>query len=109
LFGPSTALTRKNARFLWTNECEQSFQELKRWLVTAPVLTLSSESCFVIYNDASRKGLSCVLMQNSRVIAYASQQLKSYELNYPSHDLELVALVFALKIWRHYLYISQES
>jgi hypothetical protein len=105
LSGPLTALTRKNARFLWTDECEQSFQELKRRLVTAPVLTLPSESCgFVIYSDASRKGLGCVLMQNSKVVAYASRQLKSYELNYPTHDLELAAVVFALKIWRHYLY-----
>jgi hypothetical protein len=105
LSGPLTALTRKNARFLWTDECEQSFQELKLWLVTAPVLTLPSESCgFVIYSDASRKGLGCVLMQNGKVVAYASRQLKSYEKNYPTHDLELAAVVFALKIWRHYLY-----
>jgi hypothetical protein len=105
LSGLLTALTRKNARFLWTDECEQSFQELKWWLVTTPVLTLPSESCrFVIYSDASRKGLGCVLMQNGKVVAYASRQLKSYELNYPTHDLELATIVFALKIWRHYLY-----
>jgi hypothetical protein len=105
LSGLLTALTRKNALFLWTDECEQSFQELKWWLVTAPVLTLPSESCrFVIYSDASRKGLGCVLMQNGKVVAYASRQLKSYELNYPTHDLELATIVFALKIWRHYLY-----
>ena len=105
MFGPLTALTRKNVRFLWTDECEQSFQELKRWLVTAPIVMLPSESCgFVIYSDASRKGLDCVFMQNDRVVAYASRQLKRYELNYPTHDLELVAIVFALKIWRHYLY-----
>jgi hypothetical protein len=59
---------------------------------------------FVIYSDASRKGLGCVLMQNGKVVAYASRQLKSYELNYLTHDLELAAVVFALKIWRHYLY-----
>jgi hypothetical protein len=105
LYGPLTVLTRKNARFLWTNECEQSFQELKQRLVTAPVLTLPSESCgFIIYSDASRKGLDCVLMQNGKVVAYASHQLKSYEKNYPTHDLELVAVVFTLKIWRDYLY-----
>jgi hypothetical protein len=63
LSGSLTALTRKNARFLWTDECEQSFQELKWQLVIAPVLTLPSESCgFVIYSNASRKGLGCVLM-----------------------------------------------
>ena len=59
---------------------------------------------FVIYSDASKKGLGCVLMQNGKVIAYASRQLKDYERNYPTHDLELAAVVFALKIWRHYLY-----
>ena len=59
---------------------------------------------FVIYSDASKNGLGCVLMQNGKVIAYASRQLKEYEKNYPTHDLELAAVVFALKIWRHYLY-----
>jgi hypothetical protein len=105
LSGPLTALTRKNAQYVWTNECEQSFEELKKRLVTAPVLTLPTEAgSFVIYSDASLKGLGCVLMQNGKVIAYASRQLKSYEQNYPVHDLELAAVVFALKIWRHYLY-----
>jgi hypothetical protein len=105
LSGPLTALTKKNARFEWTEECEHSFQELKQRLVTAPILTLPSGSDgFVIYSDASRKGLGCVLMQNGKVIAYASRQLKNHELNYPTHDLELAAIVFALKIWRHYLY-----
>jgi hypothetical protein len=102
---PLTTLTRKNARFIWTDECEQSFQELKRRLVTAPVLALPMKSGnFVVYSDASKKGLGCMLMQNGNVIAYASRQLKSYEQNYPTHDLKLAAVVFALKIWRHYLY-----
>ena len=102
---PLTRLTRKNAKFEWTNECERSFQELKQRLVSAPVLTIpSSSSGFVIYSDASHKGLGCVLMQHGKVVAYASRQLKSYEQNYPTHDLELAAVVFALKIWRHYLY-----
>uniref|UniRef100_A0A2N9H3S5 Integrase catalytic domain-containing protein n=1 Tax=Fagus sylvatica TaxID=28930 RepID=A0A2N9H3S5_FAGSY len=83
----------------------RSFQELKQRLVSAPVLTIpSSSSGFVIYSDASHKGLGCVLMQHGKVVAYASRQLKSYEQNYPTHDLELAAVVFALKIWRHYLY-----
>jgi hypothetical protein len=74
-------------------------------LVTAPVLALPTESGnFVVYSDASKKGLGCVLMQNDNVIAYTSRQLKPYEQNYPTHDLELAAVVFALKIWRHYLY-----
>jgi hypothetical protein len=105
LLGPLTTLTRKNASFVWTNECEQCFQELKRRLVTAPMLALPTESSnFVVYSDASKKGLGCVLMQNDNVIAYASRQLKLYEQNYPTHDLELVVVVFALKIWGHYLY-----
>ena len=57
-----------------------------------------------MYSDASHQGLGCVLMQNGKVVAYASRQLKPYEMNYPVHDLELAAVVFALKIWRHYLY-----
>jgi hypothetical protein len=105
LSDPLTALTKKNARYEWTDECERNFQELKRRLVTAPILTLPSGSGgFVIYSDASRKGLRCVLMQNGKVIAYASRQLKNHELNYLTHDLELATVVFALKIWRHYLY-----
>jgi ribonuclease HI len=81
------------------------FQELKRRLVIAPVLTLPMESVgYVVYTDASKKGLGCVLMQQGRVVANASRQLKNHEKNYPTHDLELVAIVYALKIWRHYLY-----
>jgi hypothetical protein len=105
LSGPLTALTRKNAHFVWTDECEQCFQELKRRLVTVPVLALPTESGnFIVYSDASKTGLGCVLMQNGNVIAYASHQLKPYEQNCLTHDLELAAVVFALKIWRHYLY-----
>ncbi|WMV25681.1 hypothetical protein MTR67_019066, partial [Solanum verrucosum] len=77
---PMTKLTQNKAKFEWTNEG------------------------FVVYCDASRVGLGCVLMQNGKVIAYASRQLKVHEKNYPTHDLELAAVVFALKIWRHYLY-----
>jgi hypothetical protein len=105
LSGPLTALTRKNAHFVWTDECEQCFQELKRRLVTAPVLALPTESGnFVVYSDSSKKGLGCVLMQNGNVIAYASRQLKPYEQNYHTHNLELATIVYTLKIWRHYLY-----
>ncbi|GJU60513.1 retrotransposon protein, putative, ty3-gypsy subclass [Tanacetum coccineum] len=87
------------------DERNESFEELKRRLVSAPILTLPSGSGgFQIYSDASKKGLGCVLMQHGKVIAYASRQLKPYEVNYPTHDLELAAVVFALKIWRHYLY-----
>jgi hypothetical protein len=58
---------------------------------------------FVVYCDASRQGLSCVLMQEGKVVAYASRQLKKHEKNYPTHDLEVAAVVHILKIWRHYL------
>jgi ribonuclease HI len=101
LSGPLTTLTKKNARFIWSDEC---FQELKQRLVFAPVLTLPKESeKFVIFSDMSLHGLGCVLKQQDKVIAYASRQLKDHERNYPVHDLELAAIVYALKIWRHYL------
>ena len=78
--GPLTRLTQKNAKFLWKDECEKSFQELKDRLVSALVLTLPTGSGgFVIYSDASHKGLGCVLMQHGKVIAYASRQPKRYE------------------------------
>ncbi|KAL0539868.1 hypothetical protein IC582_024089 [Cucumis melo] len=102
---PLTQLTRKGAPFVWSKACEDSFQNLKQKLVTASVLTVPDGSgSFMIYSDASKKGLGCVLMQQGKVVAYASRQLKSHEQNYPTHDLELAAVVFALKIWRHYLY-----
>ncbi|KAM0961741.1 hypothetical protein TB1_020386 [Malus domestica] len=102
---PLTKLTRKDVKFDWDENCEQSFQQLKYCLTHAPVLVLPDDSGnFEIYSDASLNGLGCVLMQHNRVIAYASRQLKIHEMNYPTHDLELAAIVFALKIWRHYLY-----
>ena len=74
-------------------------------LVEAPVLTQpTSRKEYTLYNDASGIGLGCVLIQDEKVVAYASRQLKPYEQSYPSHDLELAAVVFALKIWQHYLY-----
>ena len=74
-------------------------------LVEAPVLTQSTPGKeYTLYSDASRIGLGCVLMKDGKVVAYASRKLKPHEHNYPTHDLELVAVVFALKIWRHYLY-----
>ena len=98
-------LTKKGKPFAWTPACEQSFQELKKRLVTAPVLTVPDVlGNLVVYSDASGEGLGCVLMQKGKVLAYASRQLKEYERNYPMHDLELVAVVFSLKTWRHYLY-----
>ncbi|KAD2805507.1 hypothetical protein E3N88_38884 [Mikania micrantha] len=102
---PLTQLLRKGVKYSWNEEREKSFEELKKRLVSAPILTLPCGSGgYHIYSDASKKGLGCVLMQHGKVIAYASRQLKPYEVNYPTHDLELAAVVFALKIWRHYLY-----
>ncbi|KAM1551782.1 hypothetical protein ACFX10_043867 [Malus domestica] len=96
---------RKDVKFEWDNKCEQSFQQLKYYLTHAPVLALPDDSGnYEVYSDASLNGLGCVLMQHGRVITYASRQLKPHEKNYPMHDLELAAIIFALKIWRHYLY-----
>jgi len=102
---PLTKLTRKGQPFEWNEACEFSFQELKKKLTSAPVLILPDPTKnFEVYCDACGQGLGCVLMQERKVAAYASRQLKQHELNYPTHDLELAAVVFALKIWRHYLY-----
>ena len=77
---PLTELIRKSNRFEWTDHCEKSFQELKKRLITAPVLSLPVDDAkFVVYCDASKLGLGCVLMQEGKVIAYASRQLKDYE------------------------------
>src|ERR1043166_295006 len=102
---PLTQLTQKSKEFVWGEKQEQAFQTLKQRLCNGPILTLPEENeNFVVYCDASHQGLGCVLMQNGKVIAYASRQLKIHEKNYTTHDLELGAVVFALKIWRHYLY-----
>ncbi|GJW31681.1 putative reverse transcriptase domain-containing protein [Tanacetum coccineum] len=100
-----TILTQKNKTYVWGEEHEEAFQILKDKLCNAPILALPDRpEDFVVYCDASGLGLGCVLMQRSKVITYASRQLKIHEKNYTTHDLELVAVVFALKIWRHYLY-----
>ncbi|WVZ54125.1 hypothetical protein U9M48_004978 [Paspalum notatum var. saurae] len=102
---PMTALLEKNIKFQWTSACQKAFEELKKRLTTAPVLTFSDmHKPFSVYCDASRLGLGCVLMQEGKVIAYASRQLRDHEKNYPTHDLELAAVVHALKVWRHYLF-----
>jgi hypothetical protein len=102
---PLTRLLEKGVLFIWSNDCEVSYQALKNKLVNAPILALlESGKRFTVYTDASRIGLGCVLMQEDRVIAYGSRQLKKHEGNYPTHDLELAAVVFALKSWRHYIY-----
>ena len=94
-----TELLKNGVKFEWTQACEEAFQTLKDRLTTAPVLAQPNISkSFDIYCDASHIGLGCVLMQDDRVVAYASQQLKRHEENYPTHDLELAAVVHALKI-----------
>ncbi|GJY11873.1 putative reverse transcriptase domain-containing protein [Tanacetum coccineum] len=102
---PMTKLTQKSVKFDWGEKAEAAFQLLKKKLCSAPILALPKESeNFVVYCDASHKGLGAVLMQKEKVIAYTSRQLKVHEKNYTTHDLELGAVVFALKMWRHYLY-----
>ena len=101
---PMTDLLKKDKKFEWSEKAEESFQVLKTKLTTAPVLALPDTSKdFVIFCGASLQGLGCVLMQDGHVVAYASRQLKPHENNYPTHDLELAAVVHALKQWRHYL------
>ena len=102
---PLTKLLWKHVEYKWTEACQSSFEELKAKLTTTPVLASpSGTGGFVVYSGASYQGLGCVLMQHGRVIVYASRQLRPYEISYLTHDLELAAFVFALKIWRHYLY-----
>ncbi|GJS89033.1 putative reverse transcriptase domain-containing protein [Tanacetum coccineum] len=102
---PMTKLTQKKVKFEWGDKQEAAFQLLKQKLCSAPILALLEGSeDFIVYCDASIKGLGAVLMQREKVISYASRQLKIHEKNYTTHDLELGAVVFALKIWRHYLY-----
>ena len=102
---PLTNLLKKDQKFEWLDTCQHSFEELRQRLTTASVLALpSGKDGYVVYSDASKQGLGCVLMHNGRVISYASRQLKKQEQNYSTHDLELAAVVFSLKIWRHYLY-----
>ena len=105
LAAPMMRLTQKEVNFDWNDRCEEAFQELKRILTAAPILIVPDRGQrYTVYYDASRAGLGCVLMQSGRIVAYGSHQLKNHEQNYPTHNMELVAVVFALKIWRHYLY-----
>ena len=103
-----TRLTWKEVKVDWDDRCEEAFQELKRRLTSAPILIVPDRGQgYTVYCDASRAGLGCVLMQSRRVVAYGSWQLKNHEQNYPTHDMELVAVIFTLKIWCHYLYGEQ--
>ena len=98
------ALQKKANMFLWIGKCEKSFQKLKHLFMTAPVLWIvDPNGDFIVCTDASKEGLGGFLLQNDLVICYESQKLKEHEQNYPMHDLELEAIIHALKMWRHYL------
>ena len=100
-----TKLLRKGVKFELDDKCHSSFEQLKKILVEAQVLTQpTSGREYALYSNASKIGLGCVLMQDRKVVAYSSRQMKAHEKNYPKHDLELAAVVFALKIWQHCLY-----
>jgi hypothetical protein len=101
---PMTSLLEKGREFKWDWKCQDSFNQLKLRLMSPPVLVMPDlQKGFDIYCDVCGQGLGCVLMQEGHVIAYMSRQLRKHELNYPTHDLELVAVVHALKIWIHYI------
>ena len=101
---PITTLQRKSVKYEWTEECNKAFSELKRLLTSAPILKVPDmDKNFTVCTDASKQGLGAVLMQDRGVIAYASRKLKPHEELYATHDLELVVVVLALKIWPHYL------
>nr|GFC05810.1 reverse transcriptase domain-containing protein [Tanacetum cinerariifolium] len=107
---PMTKLTQKKVMFEYGNKQEVAFQLLKQKLCSAPILALpKGREDFIVYCDASNKGLGAVLIQREEVISYGSRQLKIREKNYTTHDLELRAVVFALKIWRLYLYGTKST
>jgi hypothetical protein len=101
---PMTSLLKKGREFKWDEKCQDSFDQLKKRLMSPQVLVMPDlQKGFDIYCNSCGQGLECVLMQEGHVIAYASRQLRKHELNYPTHDLELTAVVHTLKIWRHYI------
>ena len=121
LVAPMTRLTGKEVKFEWNDQCEKTFQELKRRLTSAPILIVSERGqMYTVYYDASKDGLGCVLMQSRRVVAYCSRQLKNHERNYPTHDMELATIVVTAHVavldstwwpnsdpgtWSSYIYI----
>jgi hypothetical protein len=98
-------LLKKGNNYLWSEACDEAFKHLKRLLTISPVLAQpDTTKPFNVYCDASGTGLGAVLMQEGRVISYSSRQLRHHEEQYPTHDLELAAVVLALRTWRHYLH-----
>ena len=103
-----TRLTQNEVKFEWNDLCEKAFHELRRRFTSTLILIVPKRGQrYIVYCDASKEGVECVLMQSGRVVDYGSQQLKNYEQIYPTHDMELAAIIFALKVWRHYLYNEQ--
>jgi hypothetical protein len=101
---PITSLQRKGVNFQWTLDCEKSFQHLKQLLTSAPILRIADPNeDFIVCTDACNEGLGGVLNQNEFVICYESRKLKEHEINYATHDLELIAILHSLRKWRHYL------
>jgi hypothetical protein len=101
---PITSLQKKGVKFEWSAKCEENFQCLKDLLTSAPILKVADpDEDFVVCTDACKEGLGGVLTQNGHVICYESRKLKEHEINYATHDLELEAIVHALRMWRHYL------
>jgi hypothetical protein len=97
-------LKKKNKKFAWTKKCMKAFQNLKELLTTTPILKLPNmDNEFLVCKDASKEGLSGVLMEDDQVIAYISRKLRRYEENYSKNDLELLVIVYALRVWRYYL------
>jgi hypothetical protein len=101
---PITSLQRKGMKFQWTSDYERIFQHLKQLLTSSPILRIADPNKdFIVCTDACNEGLGGVLSQNGFVICYESRKLKDHERNYATHDLELAAIVHALRKWRHYL------
>ena len=97
-----TSLQRKEKKFQWTEECESSFQRLKQLLTSAPILNIEDPNKdYIVCIDACKEGLGGVLSQEEFVVCYESQKLNEHEKNYATHDLELAAIVHALRKWRH--------
>jgi hypothetical protein len=102
---PITELLKKGSQYVWSDACDEDFKHLKKLLTTSPVLAQAdTTNPFDVYCDASSTGLGGVLMQEGQVISYSSSQLRRHEEHYPTHDLEFVVVVMALRMWRHYLH-----
>ena len=101
---PLTSILKKTNKFEWNDKAQASFEKLKDALVNAPILKLPDfTKSFLVITNASGQAIGGVLTQEGRPVAYTSRKLRLHELNYPTHDLELLAVIHALKIWRHYL------